>query len=178
VVEPWTLASVLETNGKKDFEKCMNEMNLNVSPKTFTDLIFGRSFSLLKEFKRDIFTDLCTCEETQEKQQWIWKTWCKERVIKMFEFFNQLFQNAVHIHINEELDCINTQKFLNVEMYWSCIAKCPLWSRAHIDQISLQGRDLCLQLHCKVKIYQCQFYKFYFDPQCRFIGWDFQFISI
>jgi hypothetical protein len=34
----------------------------------------------------------------------------------MFEFFNQLFQNVVHIHINEELDCINTQKFLNVKM--------------------------------------------------------------
>jgi hypothetical protein len=35
----------------------------------------------------------------------------------MFEYLYQLFQNAIHIHINEELDCINTQKFLNVEMY-------------------------------------------------------------
>ncbi len=46
-------------------------MNLNVWPKTFRDLSFGRSFPLLKEFKRDIFMDLCTCEETQEKQRWI-----------------------------------------------------------------------------------------------------------
>jgi hypothetical protein len=56
---------------KKDFEKCFHELNLNVWPKTFRDQSFGRSFSLLKEFKRDIFMDLCTCEETRKKQLWI-----------------------------------------------------------------------------------------------------------
>jgi hypothetical protein len=56
---------------EKKIEKCLHERNLNVWLKTFRDISFGRSFSLLKEFKRDIFMDLCTCEETQEKKLWI-----------------------------------------------------------------------------------------------------------
>jgi hypothetical protein len=43
---------------KKILKNVLHEMNLNVCPKTFRDLIFGRSFSLLKESTRDIFMDL------------------------------------------------------------------------------------------------------------------------
>jgi hypothetical protein len=46
------LASVLETNGKKYFEKCLHELNLNVWPKTFRNLSFGRSFFTIERVQK------------------------------------------------------------------------------------------------------------------------------
>jgi hypothetical protein len=37
---------------KKDFEKCLHEMNLNVWPKTFRNLSFGRSFFTIERVQK------------------------------------------------------------------------------------------------------------------------------